>query len=428
MKEKNLAKGCYIDLNEELKDTPQQDRNLTEKLDAVLLNRYLGFPIMILCFTILFAISFTLGKPISSLIGLLLDQAAAAIENSSLGRAVPDLLMSLFSNGILRGIGSALAFFPQMLLFFTFYTLISDTGYSARIAYLMRQPLARINMDRKSFTPLLVGFSCSIPAIMSTREISNRIDRLIVMVVSTFTPCAARIGVILYIAGAFFTPAIATIVMSGLIILSWLVSALISYLIKRRFPVSESSNQTIKLPSYHIPSAKIFINSVLARTTDFLSKVTHVVILSAVLMWFLSTFPLGSSFENSYASIIGKTIAPIGHLAGLNWKLIVALLFGFFAKETTLSTLGVLYHASHGLGNLSTILASHISPLVGLTFLVIYMFYTPCAATVNTIRKESQSFWFAGFSIIISLLVASALGTLIYNSGKLILLLVRVIG
>jgi ferrous iron transport protein B len=142
-------------------------------------------------------------------------------------------------------------------------------------------------------------------------------------------------------------------------------------------------------------------------------------------MWFLATFPLGSQFENSYAAIIGKTIAPIGHLAGLNWKLIVALIFGFFAKETTLSTLGVLYHASHGLGNLSAILASHISPLVGLTFLVIYMFYTPCAATVNTIRKESQSFWFAALSIIISLLVASALGTLVYNVGYLIMLLMR---
>ncbi|MEN6327440.1 MAG: nucleoside recognition domain-containing protein, partial [Syntrophomonas sp.] len=286
--------------------------------------------------------------------------------------------------------------------------------------------MARINMDRRSFAPLIVGFSCSIPAIMSTREIPNRIDRLIVMIVSTFTPCAARIGVILYIAGAFFSPAIATIVMSGLIILSWLVSALISYLIKRRFPVEESIPQSNKLPPYHIPSAKIFINSVLARTMDFLSKVTHVVIISAVIMWFLATFPLGSQFENSYAAIIGKTIAPIGHLAGLNWKLIVALIFGFFAKETTLSTLGVLYHASHGLGNLSAILASHISPLVGLTFLVIYMFYTPCAATVNTIRKESQSFWFAALSIIISLLVASALGTLVYNVGYLIMLLMRI--
>jgi ferrous iron transport protein B len=427
MKEQNLAKGCYIDLNQVPEDKPQQDRSKTEKLDAVLLNRYLGFPIMILCFTILFAISFTLGKPISGWIGLLLDQAAAAIENSSIGKAIPDLLMSLFSNGILRGIGSALAFFPQMLIFFTFYTLISDTGYSARIAYLMRQPMARINMDRRSFAPLIVGFSCSIPAIMSTREIPNRIDRLIVMIASTFTPCAARIGVILYIAGAFFTPAVATIVMSGLIILSWLVSALISYLIKRRFPVVEESDpHHNRLPSYHIPSTKTFISSVLARTMDFLSKVTHVVIISSVLMWFLAAFPLGSHFENSYAAMIGKAIAPIGHLAGLNWKLIVALLFGFFAKETTLSTLGVLYHASHGLGNLSAILASHISPLVGLTFLVIYMFYTPCAATVNTIRKESGSFWFAAFSIIFSLLVASALGTLIYNIGYLITLLMRI--
>ncbi|MGI5920436.1 MAG: nucleoside recognition domain-containing protein, partial [Syntrophomonadaceae bacterium] len=213
-------------------------------------------------------------------------------------------------------------------------------------------------------------------------------------------------------------------VMSSLIILSWLVGALISYIIKRRFPVTENSAQANVLPVYHIPAFKTFIHAVFTRTMDFLGKITHVVIISAVVMWFLATFPLGSDFESSYASAIGRTLAPIGTLAGLNWKLIVALLFGFFAKETTLSTLGVLYHASHGLGNLSTILAEHISPLVGLTFLVIYMFYTPCAAAVITIRKESKSLWFAILSICVSLLVAGVLGTLIYNVGSLILLII----
>lgn len=421
---KDLSKACTIELDQSPEDNGRKHDHLTVKLDSILLNRYLGFPIMILCFTILFAVSFTLGAPVSDWLGSLLDQAAIAAEKSSLGRSLPPLIMSLFTDGILRGIGSALAFFPQMIIFFTFYTLISDTGYSARIAYLMRQPMARINMDRRSFTPLIVGFSCSVPAIISTRDIPNRVDRLIMMIVSTFTPCAARIGVILYIAGAFFTPAHATIVMSSLIILSWLVGALISYIIKRRFPVTENSAQANVLPVYHIPAFKTFIHAVFTRTMDFLGKITHVVIISAVVMWFLATFPLGSDFESSYASAIGRTLAPIGTLAGLNWKLIVALLFGFFAKETTLSTLGVLYHASHGLGNLSTILAEHISPLVGLTFLVIYMFYTPCAAAVITIRKESKSLWFAILSICVSLLVAGVLGTLIYNVGSLILLII----
>ncbi|MGI5921448.1 MAG: nucleoside recognition domain-containing protein, partial [Syntrophomonadaceae bacterium] len=250
---KDLSKACTIELDQSPEDNGRKHDHLTVKLDSILLNRYLGFPIMILCFTILFAVSFTLGAPVSDWLGSLLDQAAIAAEKSSLGRSLPPLIMSLFTDGILRGIGSALAFFPQMIIFFTFYTLISDTGYSARIAYLMRQPMARINMDRRSFTPLIVGFSCSVPAIISTRDIPNRVDRLIMMIVSTFTPCAARIGVILYIAGAFFTPAHATIVMSSLIILSWLVGALISYIIKRRFPVTENSAQANVLPVYHIP-------------------------------------------------------------------------------------------------------------------------------------------------------------------------------
>lgn len=423
--DKHTAKGYSIDLGKISENEKLPSRGLTEKLDTILLNRYLGFPIMILCFTVLFALSFTLGKPVSSWFGLLLDQAAVAIEKSSLGMAIPGLLMDLISNGILRGIGSAVAFFPQMLLFFTFYTLISDTGYSARIAYLMRQPMSKIHMDRRAFTPLIIGFSCSIPAIISTRDIPNRIDRLIVMLVSTFTPCAARIGVILYIAGAFFTPAVATLVMSGLIVLTWLISALISYLIKKRFPTKQSTITASVLPVYHMPGAKAFAKTVLSRTLDFLNKIASVVIISSVLMWFLSTFPLGKPFEYSYAAMIGKIIAPAGHLAGLNWKLIVALIFGFFAKETTLSTLGVLYHASQGLGNLSTILASQITPLSGLSFLVVYMFYTPCVATVNTIRKESKSLGFAILTIIISLLVAITLGTLVYTSGHFIILLVN---
>ncbi|HEX3011581.1 MAG TPA: ferrous iron transporter B [Syntrophomonadaceae bacterium] len=417
-------RGCRIDLTEAHAEQIQHNTKLTEKMDRILLHRFWGFPIMILCFTLLFGLSFTLGKPVSSWIGLLLDHLAAAMENSAFGLVMPRLIMSLISDGVLRGIGSALAFFPQMLLFFTFYTLISDTGYSERIAYLMRQPMSRINMDRRAFAPLILGFSCNIPAIVSTHDIPNRVDRLIVMLVTTFTPCSARIGVILYIAGAFFSPAIATIVMSGLIILSWAVSALISYLIKSHYPAAlETDSAVYRLPPYHWPEALTFVKSVLYRTLDFLRKITHVVILCAVIMWFLSSFPAGRPFENSYAAMIGKTLAPFGYLVGLNWKMIVALLFGFFAKESTLSTLGVLYHASEGLGNLGSILAHNISPLVGLTFLVIYMFYIPCAATVSTIRKESNSIWFAVLSIVVSLSVALCLGMLVYNAGRLILLL-----
>lgn len=411
-----------IKINQPLKSAVRKRQLWEARLDRYLLNPYTGFPIMLLCFTLLFAASFILGKPLSNDLGILLDRLALVFEASALAHALPPLVTGLISGGIFRGIGSALAFFPQMLIFFVFYTIMTDTGYAARIAYIMQNPMSRLNMDPNSFSCLILGYSCNIPAVVSTRDIPRRIDRLILMLISTFTPCSARFGVILYIAAAFFTPLTATLVMSGLIVLSWLLSALVAVIIKHRFPHSRMEDIKLTLPHFHTPKLHHILRSALGRTLDFLNKIKNVVIISSVVVWFLSTFPQGQGFDNSYVALIGKFLAPLGQVAGLNWQLIVALFLGFFAKETTLSTLGVLYHASEGLGNLGTILASHISPLVGLTFLVIFMFYTPCLATVSTIRRESQSTWFAVFSVVFSLLLAFTVGTLVYQTGRLVLL------
>ncbi len=393
----------------------------TKTLDDYLLQPATGFPIMLVCFTALFAASFVLGKPVSNLLGLGLDQLVIVFEHWAGANHFPDLFTSLVANGIFRGIGSALAFFPQMLIFYVFYSAINDTGYASRMAYIMHSPMSRLNMDSNGFACLFIGYSCNVPAVVATRDIAPRIDRLILMLVSTFTPCSARLGVILYIAAAFFNPLTATLVMTSLIALSWVVSAVVAWSIKSRFPQPEATAIKLTLPPLHLPKASHVIKSALIRTLDFLNKIKNVVIVSAVVVWFLSTFPQGAGFENSYVAMLGKFFEPLGTLAGLHWQLIVALFLGFFAKETTLSTLGVLYHASEGLGNLSGILVSHISPLVGLTFLVIYMFYTPCLATVATIRQESRSISFAVFSVVFSLLLAFMLGTLVYQAGSLAL-------
>lgn len=408
--------------NMNAKSSPGRTR-LGERLDIYLLNPYTGFPIMLLCFAALFAASFLLGKPVSNWLGLGLDYLVQAFESWAAAHALPLMLTSLISNGIFRGIGSALAFFPQMLIFYVFYSAMNDTGYAARIAHIMHSPMSRLNMQGDAFACLFLGYSCNVPAVVATRDIPRRLDRFIMMLVSTFTPCSARFGVILYIAAAFFSPLTATLIMTGLIALSWLVSALVAYIIKASFPRSESLDIKLTLPPLHRPQPQHVLKSALVRTLDFLNKIKNVVIISAVVVWFLSSFPSGRGFEESYIALIGQAMEPLGRLAGLNWQLIVALLLGFFAKETTLATLGVLYHTSEGLGNLSAILASHISPLVGLTFLVIFMFYTPCLATVTTIRRESQSILFAAFSIVISLLLAFVLGTAIYQSGRMLMIL-----
>ncbi|MGE5390372.1 MAG: nucleoside recognition domain-containing protein [Deltaproteobacteria bacterium] len=402
---------------------PGQKQSLGQRADKYLLEPYTGFPIMLLCFAALFAASFILGKPISNWLGLGLDYLVSIFETWAVAVHLPWLITSLISNGIFRGIGSALAFFPQMLIFYVFYSAMNDTGYASRIAHIMNSPMSRLNMQGDAFACLFLGYSCNVPAVVAARDIPRRLDRFIVMLISTFTPCSARFGVILYIAAAFFSPLIATLVMTGLIGLSWLVSALVAYAIKASFPRSAPAGIKLTLPPLHRPQLSHVLKSALIRTLDFLNKIKNVVIISAVVVWFLSSFPTGAGFENSYIAIVGRSLEPLGRLAGLDWQLIVALLLGFFAKETTLSTLGVLYHASEGLGNLSSILAAHISPLIGLTFLVIYMFYTPCLATVTVIRRESGSTLFAAFSIVISLMLAFVLGTLVYQSGRLVMML-----
>lgn len=394
--------------------------NPRERIDYYLLNPYTGYPIMLLSFTILFAASFILGKPVSNWLGLGLDKLAVFFESSFQTASLPAILTSLVSDGLFRGIGSALAFFPQMLIFFTFYTLINETGYTARIARLMQTPMNRLHMDANAFSCLLIGYSCNVPSIVSTRDIPRRLDRLLLMLLSTFTPCSARFGVILYITAAFFTPLAATLVMSGLIVLSLLVKGLIALMVKSRYPREEDSPIRLTLPALHKPSLRTVIRSALHRTLDFLNKIKNVVIISSVVVWFLSSFPRGLGFEQSYAAMLGKVLEPLGALAGLNWQLIVALFLGFFAKETTLSTLGILFHASEGLGNLSTILVGHISPLAGLSFLIMFMFYTPCLATVSTIRRESQSLPFTAFSVVFSLALAYLLGVVFYQSGRLL--------
>lgn len=390
-------------------------------IDYYLLNPYTGYPIMLLCFTALFAASFTLGKPVSNWLGAGLDNLAVFFKSSQLAGALPAVLTSLVSDGLFRGIGSALAFFPQMLIFFIFYTVINETGYTARIAQLMQPPMSRLNMNANAFSCLIIGYSCNVPSIVSTRDMPRRLDRLLLMLLSTFTPCSARFGVILYITAVFFSPLTATLVMSGLIVLSLLVKGLIALVVKSRYPRNVNDNIKMTLPPLHKPSLSAILRSALYRTLDFLNKIKNVVIISSIVVWFLSSFPQDAGFEQSYAAILGKFLEPLGTLAGLNWQLIVALFLGFFAKETTLSTLGILFHASEGLGNLSAILVSHISPLAGLSFLVMFMFYTPCLATVATIRQESKSFLFAGFSVVFSLALAYFLGVLFYQVGSLLI-------
>ncbi|MGE5370942.1 MAG: nucleoside recognition domain-containing protein [Solirubrobacterales bacterium] len=416
-----MARAVVIRMDEE-----NAVRALTrsEKIDRVVLDKIWGFPIMVASFGMLFAASFLIGQPISSVLGQGLDWIAVSFEAFFAGK-IPNLAMSLLSDGVFRGIASALTFFPQMLLFFAFYSLISDTGYTARIAYLMHRPMSKLRMDSRAFAPLVLGYTCNVSTIIGARDIPSRTDRLIVMLVSSFTPCSARFAVILYIAAAFFNPLAATAVMCSLIVLSWLISAGVSYLLTKMMPERAAEVGEPILPPYQVPSLTAVLKAAFYRTGEFINRIKTVIMVSSVLVWGMSTFPLGAGFEHSYAAMIGHWLEPAGRIMGLNWQMIVSLIFGFFAKETTLATLGVLFHASEGLGNLGALMTAHISPLAGLAFLSVYMFYIPCLTTVTTIYKESGSKGFAAFSILVSLTVAFVLGSMIYNLGNLVLLAVR---
>lgn len=403
-----LAAQCLVHLPTE---------SLTDKLDYWALHRYAGVPIMTAVFAVLFFLTFSVSRPLSNLIGDGFEALKGLAGSILPAMGIPALAISLINDGLLSGIGATLGFLPQIAIFFLVYHVIQDSGYIVRVAFLMDRVMSSIGLNGKIFIPLVAGYSCNVSGILASRILTSRYDRMVAVLASSFAPCSARLGVMVFMVSAFFPSGQATLVMLGLLAISVAMMATVAHLVRFFAKPDESSAFMTEVPVYHLPDWKHLLYDTGARTLHFLRRIRNVIILSSIIVWYLSSFPAGP-FEGTYLARIGQRLAPFGALLGLDWQLIVALIAGIPAKESALTTLGVMYHATGDSGGLGEVLASQISPLAAFTFLVVYMTYIPCLATVITIYQEMRNWSVAVFSVYGSVLLSLLLGILSYNIGK----------
>jgi ferrous iron transport protein B len=380
---------------------------LTERLDRWATHPLWGLAILAAILGLVFWLTYAVGTPLQDLLNNYVIGGLAELARAGLSSA-PAWLSGLVVDGVIGGAGAMLTFLPILIIFFAAMGTLEDIGYLSRAAYVMDSFMHLMGLHGKSFLPLFLGFGCNVPAVLGTRVIDSRRARLLTILLAPLVPCTARMAVIAFVAPAFFGPA-ATIVSWGLVMLALLVLALAGALINRALFKNERAAFIMELPLYHLPNGRTIGLLVWQRSLSFIKKATTLILVVSVVVWALSTLPSGE-VETSYIAQVGRWLEPLGGLMGLDWRLLVALLTSFIAKENSIAALGVLFGAA-GSG-LSELLAAAYPASTMLAFLVVQVLFVPCVATVAVVRQETGSWRWTLFNVglllVISLLVGSA--------------------
>ena len=418
-----VADGRYTFIAEVLRAVarrPPWRRDRTERLDRLLLHPVFGYVSMAAVFAAGFWLAFVASAPLSARVDRALVAAggATAAAMSSLG--LPPAMRSLVAQGIFPGVGAVLAFVPYMAVFFAVYQFLQDTGYMARASVLVDRFMELIGLHGKGFFALVSAYGCNVPALSATRVMENPRDRLLANLVIPFIPCNARLGVMAVMTAAFFPGPGGALAMIGLLLISLGTLSSVTWLYRRTILPTDPAPLVLELPQYHWPSLRNVLLATWHRVWLFLSRIWWYLIWATIAIWALTYFPVGAPLERSWAGGLGHALAAFGTHYGFDWRLMVAILFGFVAKETTLSTLGVLFGAGQGYLSLSHALTSAMTPLVAFTYLVVYMLYVPCLSTVVQMRRESGGWGWAGLGVAVNVLVAFAVGLIVERVGLLL--------
>lgn len=401
--------------------TRAQGVSATERIDGFVLNRFLAIPLLVAVVYTVFKLTFTLSDPavglVESFFGWLGEGAA-----TSMGGWAPEWAVSLVVDGLIGGVGAFMVFVPLLLSFFALYSLMEESGYLARAAFVADRILGLMGLHGKALFSLMMGFGCNIPGIMAARTLENEKDRLITVLVNSFVPCSARLGVMALVTAAFFPSAAATWVLMSLMGLSFAVIMLTAKLLRRFALPGEPQPFIMELPPYRVPLFRRLGTRIGKQLLLFVQKAGTVILLASLIIWALSSLPPGVELEESLVGRLGRLLAPIGEPLEFDWRIMVALFFGFVAKETSMTTLGVLYGLSSKVGEeaLRGALVGAWSPVVAITFLAVQMLYVPCLTTVSVIRKETGSWRWTVLAVGYSLLVAYLVGLVITGAGRLL--------
>ncbi|MGN0187125.1 MAG: ferrous iron transport protein B [Paludibacteraceae bacterium] len=417
-------------LNETLQHNTTDKRNLGYALDTVLTNRWLGFPVLLFFMWIMFQTTFTLGA---------YPQEWLEIGVTALGRWISEILPAgmltdLLVDGIISGVGGVLVFLPNILILFLFISLLEDTGYMARAAFIMDKLMHRIGLHGKSFIPYLIGFGCGVPAIMATRTLENRKDRILTILTIPFMSCSARLPVYLLFVSAFFTKNQGLVLMS--IYLIGIVVAIITALVINKIAFKNENDQFVmELPPYRFPTLRNTLIHMWDKSAQYLKKMGSVILIASIIIWALGYFPRPTAtmtpqeqMSQSFIGKIGRAIEPVVRPLGFDWKMGISLVTGLAAKEVVVSSLGVLYNddTDSTASSLSDSLQAQtdefgnplFTPLRAYSFMLFILLYMPCIAAMTAIRREAGRGWM-WFTVFYSTGIAWLVSFAVYQIGSL---------
>ena len=404
-----------------VKCSPIEKIRRSDKIDCIVTNEYLGIPLFLLLIFLMFQFVFLAAEPFVSIIDSIVEWLGLHIKDYLVSVDSPLWLTGLLVHGIVGGIGNVLVFIPNIALLFLAIAILEDSGYMARAAFVMDRLMGKIGLHGKAFIPLLLGFGCNVPAIMAARTLDNEKDRLTTILINSLIPCSARMVVFVFIAGAFFEPQTAGLVVWSLVMLSITLAVLLGYIFRKSIFKGPRAPFVIELPPYHIPTFKGVFHHMFDRTFEFISKAGKFILIVAVIIWFLASYPEGVEYGSaeSYIGQIGQALEPLLAPLGFGWKGTVALLFGFLAKEVVISAFGVLYEVAEE-GTLQSALSTDWTPLQAYVFMVFTLIYVPCIAAIATIKQETKSWKWTAFAIVYSLILAWIISYLVLQIGYLL--------
>ena len=366
------------------------------RIDRILTGKYTAIPVFLGVMLLVFFLTFNvIGSFLSDLLAMGIDALGAWVDRGLTAYGINPVVHSLVMDGIFAGVGSVLSFLPLIVVLFFFLSILEDTGYMARVAFVMDQLLRKIGLSGRSFVPMLIGFGCTVPAVMATRTLSSDRDRRMTILLTPYMSCSAKIPIYAVFAAAFFEKYQA-LVMIGLYVSGIIIGILVALLLKGTAFRGKPVPFVMELPNYRLPSPKSVLLLMWEKAKDFLQRAFTVIFLATLIIWFLQSFDahlnVVTDSSQSLLAAVGRWIAPIFIPLGFaDWRVATALITGFSAKETVVSTLGVLMGVS--IAELNTALPTLFTPVSAVSFLLFTLLYTPCIAAVATIRRELKSTW-----------------------------------
>ena len=402
------------------KETP---RSLTDKIDNVLTNKYLGLPIFAFIMFLVFQLTFTLGEDVfGDLIVGLIEGIGSLAESLLVSFNSPDWLISFVKDGAISGVGAVLEFIPLIMILYFFLGILEDTGYMARAAYVMDTIMRALGLHGKTFISMIVGFGCNVPGIMATRTLDSKKDKMIALLINPFMSCGARLPIYLVFIAAFFEKN-GGLVLFALYATGIIVALVMGKIFSKTLFKGESSHFIMELPPYRLPSFRSVVRDMWDKVWDFIKRAGTIIFLVVSVLWVLSIFPLGVE-PYSQASILGRIgtfIAPIFKLAGFGtWQASVSLFAGIAAKEAVVAVLGMVYAGVSEGTELVEAIQNVFTPLSALSFMTMVLLYTPCAAVIATVKQETNSYMGAAFMVFYTFAIGWIGAVAVFQIGTLL--------